>query len=256
MKKRNPLNKGHAVPIFIDRFGTEIKKLKVRIEETRNLQHRGGKGDEREDSIANLIGGLLPNVYKAIKGEVVDLGKRTSPQLDVMIYDSSRNFPFYSGATAVLPAEALLASIEVKSLLNDEEIKKSQIAAAKLRSLRPFKKQQAKSGMVGIDGDARYFHTLFAYDVAWGDNWPATVCDKIAEHSVGDYEGVEMVYVLGKGLVHPSRRRFLPERDETAQALTAYWVSTFNFVARENPRRGAVPYFSYAADLGKMWKKV
>ena len=57
-----------------------------------------------------------------------------------MIYDCLHNVPVYSGEALILPAEALLASVEVKSRLTQQELTKSVMAAAKLKKLRPFKR--------------------------------------------------------------------------------------------------------------------
>ena len=49
--------------------------------------------------------------------------------MDLMFYDRMQNFAFSTDAISVLPAEALLASIEVKSTLSSTELNKSVAAA-------------------------------------------------------------------------------------------------------------------------------
>lgn len=70
-----------------------------------------------------------------------------------MIFDSSRDFPFLEAekdGAGVLAAEALLASVEVKSKLTAQEIEKSCNAARELRRLKPY-----GAPLVGADlGDA------------------------------------------------------------------------------------------------------
>ena len=109
---------------FKSKFESVVYKIAGNLFETAAFNHSLTKGEEREVPFVNFFAQNLPNNYSTVKGEIVDLSGKSSPQLDVMIYDRSRNIPFYSGENFILPAEALLASIEVKSKLNQEEIRK------------------------------------------------------------------------------------------------------------------------------------
>jgi hypothetical protein len=105
---------------------------------------------------------------------VVDQFNVAGPQLDVLVFDQTRNFSFSDGEVCILPAEALLASIEVKSKLDAAEVERSSKAARKLRMLRPFKATLGgrDMGAAAEEGKrARYFHCVFAYnsDVAAGN---------------------------------------------------------------------------------------
>lgn len=258
---RNRFNQGHAVPDFVDKFGTALAYFSLNVRETANIKHAGAKGVEREINLAKFVEALLPGSYQAKKGEAVDLKGRKSPQLDVVIFDAIKNFPLYSGDTVVLPAEALLASIEVKSSLNAAELRRSQEAARKLKMLEPMKLKLGSSmAHKSSSGQRayRYLHGLFAYNTDLADgNWPAAELARIERHAGGPADGaIDLVYVLKRGLIDTRSRSFIPEDETTGQALVAFWFALYNFIDRENRRRERAPYFNYANDLNRFWQKI
>lgn len=260
-RKRSRLYQGHAVPDFVGKFSTAIEYFGLRVRETANIKHTGAKGDEREVTLAERMNELLPFQYQAGKGEVVDLFGKKSPQLDVLIYDKSKNFPFYEGETVVIPAEALLCSVEVKSKINPGEIKKSQKAAFKLKSLRPLKRKIGTSKEISPAKGRRayrYLHSLFAYDTNFNNrDWASKELKRLEKHAEGDDEqAIDMLYVLGRGLIDTRAQAFIPEDEKTGQALIAFWFALYNFADRENRRRERAPYFSYATDLNRFWTKI
>lgn len=258
---RNRLHQGHAVPDFVDKFGTALAYFSLKVRETANIKQTGAKGAERELNLASFIESLLPNSYQARKGEVVDLKGRKSPQLDVVIFDCVKNFPLYSGQTIVLPAEALLASVEVKSRLNAGEVASTQEAARHLKSLEPMKRKLGPSIAVGRTPGPRpfrYFHCLFAYDTdIKGSKWASTELSRLEKHAAGPADSaIDLVYVLKRGLIDTRSRSFIPEDEQTGQALVAFWFAIYNFVDRENRRRERAPYFNYASDLNRFWERI
>ncbi len=258
---KNRLNQGHAVPDFVDKFGTAIAYFSLKIRETANIKHTGSKGTEREINLEKFFDGLLPNSYSARKGEVVDLKGQKSPQLDLVIFDCMKNFPLYDGDSIVLPAEALLASIEVKSKLNGNEVAASQKAARSLKALQPLKQKLASLAVPSLPSTKkpyRYLHGLFAYGTDLTEaTWAATELARFEKHAGGPADGaVDLVYVLKRGLIDTRARSFMPEDEATGQALVAFWFAIYNFIDRENRRRDRAPYFSYANDLNRFWKKI
>jgi hypothetical protein len=131
----------------------------------------------------------------------VDQFNTSSPQLDVLVFDQTRNFSFSEGTGHVLPAEALLASIEVKSKLDAEEVKKSCIAARKLRALRPFKMELGGRDIgsaVQPNKRARYLHCVFAYDTDLSENaWIKHEAKRFRQHQKGD-EHLRQQWAIGR----------------------------------------------------------
>nr|WP_315231730.1 DUF6602 domain-containing protein [uncultured Flavobacterium sp.] len=230
--------------------------------ETKPFNHALSKGEEREIPLINFLKQNLPSNYSTAKGEVIDLNETSSPQLDVMLYDSSKNIPFYSGEIQILPAEALLASIEVKSRLTRDEIKKILISVNKLKSLKPFKKDLDQSIQRRDENDkvtCRYFHTVFAYetDISQKD-WAKKEFDRIKEvaKEIGvDYKQIDRVIVLNRGLLNPTYS-IAKESTDNAEMLLVYYIDLLNYLQRENNRRKIVPYQEYAGKMSHSWIKL
>ncbi|MER9831353.1 hypothetical protein NKJ51_23805 [Mesorhizobium sp. M0134] len=252
--KRDRLYRGHAVPDYVEKFGLAIAHFALRVRETQNLKHSSGKGTERELSVSSFLKELLPSMYEVVKGEAIDLLGDKTPQMDIMIYDRSKNFPFYNGQDyVVLPAEALLCSMEIKSRLNKTEVEKCAHAAQKVKEIRPGKKKIV--GEVGTKtGAFRYYHGIFAYDTDITDKkWAEKELLRLT-HAGGEH--IDFLYVLGRGLINIGSKTYIPEDEKTGQALVALHFSICNFLERENGRREAAPYFSYATDLNRFWQKL
>jgi hypothetical protein len=152
----------------------------------------------------------------------------------------------------VLAAEALLASVEVKSVLTAQELEKSCTAARSLRALRPF-----GNALVGPDAGegngehkrARYHHSIFAFATdLTAEDWlrkealRLRALEQPAEHLI------DAIYVFTRGLIHPTSDAGLPE-DDRGSAIVAYYFSLLNFLQREGARRSPTPYGDYASLL-------
>jgi hypothetical protein len=257
--RRDPLRKAHAVPVFTDAFLATMHDFKGAITRTRNVRHNPTKGAMRESPIAKFFQDRIPSVYGVASGEVVDLENRSSPQFDVMFYDQTCDFPFVSDQALVLASEALLASIEVKSRLNSDEVSDCLKKARKLRQLRPF-----TNALAGLDIEdparskrqARYFHAVFAYDTDLvTETWAKHEYERFSKGNSKDHQ-IDIVYVLGRGLLYLNDRKVVFEDDSTAHAFSIFYFSILNFLNRESRRRGETPYASYAAKMGGIWKRI
>jgi len=213
------------------------------------------KGGERETPVKKFFEDHLPNTYRIVKGEVVDLNENRSPQLDIMIYDGLRNFPFFSGESYILPAEALLVSIEVKSSLKRKELIKSLKAANKLKSIKPYKEKLSprRTGGKAADKKYRYFHCVFAYnsdlsikqgiqgefhrlvDVSKSLNLPLSLLDRL--------------YITNRGLINPDAKIGRKENSGKGEGLMNLYMDILNFLIRENRRRDIAPYIDYAGRM-------
>jgi hypothetical protein len=99
-------------------------------------QHAGTKGRTREISLAELIEPLLSPSMAVCTGTVIDSSGAQSGQMDVIVLDRDVAPPMMTGREeGVVPFEAVLAAIEVKSSLDATELKASIGNARKLKSL-------------------------------------------------------------------------------------------------------------------------
>jgi hypothetical protein len=255
---KNRINRGHSVEVFTKKFGVALEYFSAMMKETSPIGHSGNKGEEREFNVSEFIGNLLPMRYRCVAGEVVDLLGQRSPSLDALIYDRDKNFPFYSGKREVISAESLLASIEVKSVLNMTEFEQSFKSAEKLKSLKPNKQPLGTAADKG--SPFRYFHCLFALSTDLsGENWAEKELAraKLKKRSApGQDFAIDLVYVLGRGLINLNNSVWIPEDNDNGQALLCLFYSIYNFAERENGRRSPSPFISYANDLNKNWRKL
>lgn len=247
---------------FASIFSAAAKQFSAEFLKSKVYNHALSKGEAREEVVRDFFRTRLPGGFEVVGGEVVDPHGIHSPQLDLMIYDRLRNVPIYSDETssAVLPAEALIASVEVKSTLTKKDLVKSLKAAEKLRALRPFKRPLL-SGDRGGDSrrdQCRYFHVVFAYSSDIGEtDWlakeDARLRDVATDLAISE-DVLDRIYVAERGLLHPATRRGIREEPGEAIGLMNLFMHTLNFVIRENDNRKPVPYSQYSGTLSQGWQ--
>ena len=260
LKYRNRRNT--PVAVLKDGFEAAVISLGAEFLRSAAFQHALTKGEQREKPVQQFFRDHLPEAFRVDSGEVVDISGRTGPQLDVMVSDKLRNFPIFSDAAIILPAEALLVSVEIKSELTLGEIKKCLIAADRLKQLRPFKLPLAKRRTQGeaSDNRARYFHCLFAYksDLA-KNNWAKQEYSRFAK--AADELNllpnvVDRIYVANHGLIDPDRGTGFDEGASFGSGLMQFYMHILGFLGRENRRREGVPYLEYAGKMAGGWKSL
>lgn len=257
---KTPFRKRKTKPVeqFGSKFEAGAHELVAGFKKSSLIKHRGNKGADRESAFRNWLKDQLPTRYGVTQGEVVDSFEKTSPQMDVLIFDQSRNVPILRGPTHVLPAEALLVSIEVKSTLTKAELRKSLDAAHQLKSLRPFKKKPIL-GNVGNDPageDSRYFHSLFAYTTdlseTRGLDKEFARFEEVAGELGVPLATIDRIYIANRGLLLSDARMGV---DGESGPLMYFYMHMLNFIDRENARRHPVPYLNYAGRMSAGWKK-
>lgn len=117
-------------------------ELRASMEASRSaLEHRGEKGSAIEGAVRDFFRKHLPTSVGVAHGEVVDRCGNTSTQLDVILYDQLRTPVLFSDKEAgvrVIPAEGVIAAIEVKTSLQLADIPKLVEASARLTGLERF----------------------------------------------------------------------------------------------------------------------
>jgi hypothetical protein len=66
---KNRLYQGHSVSNFLDSFSYQLETFGLRQRATKNIKHKPSKGAERELSLREFFGHLLPIQYEAATGE-------------------------------------------------------------------------------------------------------------------------------------------------------------------------------------------
>lgn len=261
LSARLPFKKRSREPTSLVKKTFQAAALEIasRFLKSDSFQHAATKGSEREKPVQEFFRENLPGKYEVAKGEVFDLSEKHSPQLDVMIFDGQENFAFYSEENCIIPAEALLASIEVKSLLDKKELKLALKSASKLRELRPLRMELASPRKKGefAGKKYRYFHCLFAYDTDIAeDKWLSNEYARLVTVSESlrvPRSTLDRLYVANHGLIDPCAKRGIPEEPRSGRALMNFYMHILNFLLRENRRRKPAPYIDYAGRLTEGW---
>jgi hypothetical protein len=237
-----------------------LRRFSADFLESASFKHALSKGEEREVPIQDFFRAHLPEMFSVDKGEVVDTFGQKSPQLDLIITDRMRNVALRSGSIVIMPAEALLVSVEVKSRLTAEEIKSSLKAAAQLRDLKPFKVRLSgrRRGGAAADDRCRYFHTVFAYETdlsatGWLEAEFARI-DRVSSDLKVPAGVIDRVYVANRGLINVPEATGVEESPAEGTALLQYYMHTLNFLIRENARREQTPYLEYAGRMTGGWR--
>jgi len=129
--------------------------------------HRGERGERRENALAEVLRGFLPDRYQIASGEVVAASGEASRQIDILIYDKFHS-PLLIDAkdTKVVPAESVYAAIELKP--NMAAVKELHDALDNIRSV----KRLPRSAVMPMHGGHRQTSNPPAYGaiVTYGDH--------------------------------------------------------------------------------------
>lgn len=166
-------------PVFPNRINGVVKArlrgLIAQLEESRQVDHAATKGALREKYLTDFLQSLLPPNYTVSGGFICDVLGSVSPQIDLILADTS-TIPSIAFASDVslIPVEAAIGAVEVKSTLTTLALKQIQAQAEVIGSLRPIA-EVPDHGRHGV----RLF--IFAYEsevseariIEWFDLVPA-----------------------------------------------------------------------------------
>lgn len=217
-----------------------------------NYEHKGIRGNERANALRTFFSDHLPKVFATGKGEAIDFADNRTGEIDFCIYDAATASPIQSSSeNSLIPAEALYVVVEVKSVLTQNELNRSALAAKKVRSLRPFKNAFVASPTQGEVSDGhRCLYIVFAFTSNLGEtDWAQKEFNRIkaaTAASGGTLDMIDSVMVLDRGLIRPqaSTARL---RDETKGIFLEFYLHVVNFLSRERKRRPEIDWAAYAS---------
>lgn len=124
-------------------------RMRALYELAGGIDHKGEKGLFREYFVAELIRPLLVHHFDLGTGIVVDRRGCESRQTDVLIYDRRLMPPILaSGNHGIYPIDAVLATIEVKSTLENKHLSSAVDAA---RCLTPSQAEHPEPNRLWIE---------------------------------------------------------------------------------------------------------
>ena len=246
------------------------QNLLAAFQKSSSTSHHGLKGDARAQSVADFLQKRLPSGYGILtKGEVVDYLDQRSGEIDIVVFDRVRN-AVLSDDPLWVPVESLLAYVEVKSVLTEDELRNSYIAARRVSSLRPFKtkfsladgntnNEVANPSASGDPVLLRCFRTVFAYTTNltnkdWlTQEWNRVI--KVTSELQCNPALIDRVLVLDRGMINPPFKRGTDE-SVIASVFQQWFINLVNFLARENGRRPPVDWQTYTKQSMPGWKSL
>jgi hypothetical protein len=228
------------------------EELWLAFNKTQTVKHSVLTGSAREAAVRKFLDEQLPARFAVARGEAFDADRRRSGELDLVIYDRMNVKPLQIDKEhSLLPAEGLLAVIEVKSRLTKEEIRRCFDGAQKLGKLRPDGRAFifSRSGGAPADRNPRCLFTIFAFqsDLA-SQNWAEREWERLREVASArgvPLESVDRVIVLNRGLIIPPTCTARKVGDRKG-LLREWFLHVTNFLVREASRRAPFEWRPYS----------
>jgi len=213
------------------------KKMLIDFEEiTSQINHRGAKGKVRERGIiTEYLTKYLPGNISAENGEIISTDGQISPETDIVLFDNFKAPVLLScDGYRVFPNEVIYSVIEVKSMLNSNELKNSILNIAQIKRMPKTAFEQQKGPLMGgseIYGKTwPYFPTngfIFAYDSIDLDSLKDVLISETS--SMLPEHRVDSIWVLKKGMIV----NFIPGKDMID--ISPSTESIYRSVVSENP---------------------
>ena len=225
-----------------------------------NLEHKGLRGNERAAALREFLASHLPAVFEVGNGEAIDFRDSRSGELDLFVYDRATAAALQtSHESALVPAEALYAVIEVKTTLSQNELDTSAIAAGKVRRLKPFKQDFVAAQTEGgaATGRARCPYLVFAYKTNLSEErWAEKEFGRIklaSDKSSLALDVIDRVIVLERGIILPHSRAAIL-KDNSDGIFLEFYLHLMNFLTRERRRRAVIDWTAYTGK--RMWTRI
>ncbi len=104
------------------------------------IDHDLEDGKYREYLIKNILNKIVPKKYSITNGFIIDSDNNRTEEMDIIIYDSNYVPPFFDETYTIVPIEAVVAVIQVKTSLT-----KKQLNGA-IKNVNSIDKVHAKTG--------------------------------------------------------------------------------------------------------------
>jgi hypothetical protein len=228
------------------------EQIWVGFRRARAKAHRGNRGASREETLRRFLSSQLPARFGVTTGEAVDAGERRSGQLDIVIFDRNLTAPLLTEDSGdLLPAESLLAVVEVKSTLTQDELETCATAAKAISRLRPYGHAfvgPRQRGIAADDGRHRCQYSIVAFESNLGQrDWVENEWRrfKAAADGVGvARDRIDRVLVLDRGMLVPPSATARSTTGAGKGMLREWFLHMSNFLVREAARR---PDFDFQA---------
>jgi hypothetical protein len=166
------------------------------------LGHAGLKGQLREIVVRDLLRPLLPTDVGIGSGQVISAYEENSLQQDIVLYDRRVVPPvLFEQVSGVFPLESVLFTIEVKSCLTLEELRKTHDSAAHLATFHHVPGTD-DSGMLRRGGPGGPIEHLIPCLVAFDSDLTSagkTELERYQELLAGEAPAIRVISVVQRG---------------------------------------------------------
>lgn len=242
---------------------SQQRALQKAFEDATQYSNPGIIGTKREEGVKKFLKDHLPRRFDVVRGEAVDFVGTQSLELDLMVYDASLNAPFTGEENIqLIPAEALLCIVEVKSALDGKEWQRIARNVARYLEMRPYRSSFAvrRGSQNAVPDDLpRCFYSVVAFSsrLANRPGWAHRELDLMTKaFGSPDCLGLDRVLILDRGVINPLEQTYRDSNDMGASLFTWY-VSMANFLNREASRRDPMDWQQYAgAEFNVDWRAI
>lgn len=155
------------------------------------LLHAGTKGQLRELFVRQLLQPILPDKYIIGSGNIITAYNQVSNQIDVIVCDKRIVSPLlFQGDVGIFPVESVLSTIEVKSTLTLDELRKSHQSASLTNKFK-----HCTTPHPPIE---HHVQAVFAFATDLSQNGRSEI-DRYVELSASDDSGLKSICVVGRG---------------------------------------------------------
>jgi len=111
-------------------------------------EHTGNLGTAREAIISSFLEENLPQFIQYHSGEIFDSEENRSGQIDIVLHPITAPKLHLYGAINLFPAETVLATMEVKSMLNKKAVYEALGNCNKVKALQLRPKKRKSEGII------------------------------------------------------------------------------------------------------------
>lgn len=213
-------------PIYCELVKARLSNTTTWYKATKPIIHGGTKGTVREYFVHSLLRPFLPPDMEIGQGHAINSAGLQSKQIDVIIYDRSIVPPIFIENMGFVPCESILATIEVKSVLDSAALQDGIKNGISVKELR----------LPNLIKASAYIQTtpsfVFAFDTTIKAPYVEWIVDQIqAQYDIDEKETgspynlpISGVCIWGKSFIHSSTVQI--ENDARTQIVWHEFLQT------------------------------
>ena len=132
-----------------------IKPIITRYKDSTKIIHNPTKGIVRETPLIDVLKKIVPEWVGVASGIIFDKAGNQSPQLDIVLYNKNCLPSFFYENQGFFPVDSILYVIEVKSVLNKNELDDTIKKFEKVNILNKYNKTYINTILFAYESDSK-----------------------------------------------------------------------------------------------------